>query len=74
LCELEATERKSPQDKSLTVAEAFASEIKSMLPLPEAPFPAFDRQPVKIGKTPYARFDLNNYSVASQICISRPAH
>jgi hypothetical protein len=33
------------------------------MPLPENPFPAEERREVRVGKTPYARFDLNDYSV-----------
>lgn len=31
--------------------------------MPDNPFPAEDRLEVQVGKTPYARFDLNDYSV-----------
>jgi hypothetical protein len=34
-----------------------------MLALPPNPFPTAERVEVSIGKTPYARFDLNDYSV-----------
>lgn len=34
-----------------------------MLPPPKVPYPVYDRLPVQIGKTPYARFDGNDYSV-----------
>jgi hypothetical protein len=33
------------------------------LPHPDTPFPAHERVEVEVGKTPYARFDLNDYSV-----------
>ncbi len=62
-CVEKAGQRKSPQDRSMTVADAFEIERRTMLPLSETPFPAFDRKPVNIGKTPYARFDLNDYSI-----------
>lgn len=62
-CELEATERKCPQDRAITVMEAFEQEKPSLLALPDAPYPAYDRTPVRVGKTPYVRFDLNDYSV-----------
>lgn len=62
-CENEAEERKCFQEKSLTVAEAFRQERTSMLPPPKVPYPVYDRLPVQIGKTPYARFDGNDYSV-----------
>jgi hypothetical protein len=31
--------------------------------LPDNPYPAAERKEVKVGKTPYVRFDLNDYSV-----------
>lgn len=34
-----------------------------MLPLPGTPFPTEQRVEVKVGKTPYVRFDLNDYSI-----------
>lgn len=62
-CRQEATRRPCPQDKSMTVAEAFAQDQSSMLDLPATHHPVYDRTPVQIGKTPYARFDGNDYSV-----------
>lgn len=62
-CEEEAAQRACPQDKSMTVAEAFKLEQSRLLPLPAAPFPVFDRKVVHIGKYPYAKFDLNEYSI-----------
>ncbi len=62
-CIEEARERKCPQDRSITVQEAFQRENSALLPLPATPFPVYDRKLVRIGKTPYARFDLNDYSV-----------
>jgi transposase len=55
--------RKHMEDKDLTVMEAFAKEKPVLLSLPENPYPAFDRKDVKVGKTPYARYDGNDYSV-----------
>ena len=34
-----------------------------MIALPDNPYPTEDRVSVSIGKTPYARYDLNDYSV-----------
>ena len=65
-CQQEATERRSLVDKDVTVAGAFEKEQFSMLQLPEAPYPVYDRQPVQIAKTPYARFDGNDYSVPAK--------
>lgn len=62
-CRSEARERRCPQDKSLTVSEAFERERSHMLCLPANPYPAYDRKSVAVGKTPYVRFDGNDYSV-----------
>lgn len=58
-----AVERRWVEDRSRTVREAFGDEQDRLLPLPATPFPAHERVEVEIGKTPYARFDLNDYSV-----------
>jgi len=56
-------DRKCAEDRSMTVREAFELEKENLLPLPDNPFPAYDRAEVSVGKTPYVRFDLNDYSV-----------
>lgn len=58
-----ALERPWPEDGAITVGDAFAKECKLLVPLPDAPFPTDEIRPVRIGKTPYARFDTNDYSV-----------
>lgn len=62
-----ATERASTrpwvEDKSRLVRDAFAEEQDKLLPLPDDPFPAHERVEVEAGKTPYIRFDLNDYSI-----------
>lgn len=45
------------------MGDAFGDEKDKVLAVPEQPFPAHERVEVEIGKTPYARFDLNDYSV-----------
>ena len=47
----------------MTVREAFDKERIHLMALPDNPFPAEECVQVRIGKTPYARFDLNDYSV-----------
>ena len=59
----EAADRRCPEDPNLTIREAFALERPHLLPLPEQPYLTDEVVAVKIGKTPYARFDLNDYSV-----------
>jgi transposase len=62
-CMSEAKERPCPEDKSMTVSEAFQKEKDSLLPLPDSPYPVYDRKVVEVGKTPYVRFESNDYSV-----------
>ena len=56
-------QRRCPQDPSRTVAEAFAEEQPRLLALADNPFPAEELVQVRVGKTPYIRFDRNDYSV-----------
>jgi transposase len=58
-----AVERRWVEDKTRTVFDVCQEERDKLLPLPDTPFPAQERVEVEIGKTPYARFDLNDYSV-----------
>jgi hypothetical protein len=62
-CQETAGGRRCPEDQSRSVKEAFAEEQPRLLELPANPFPTDERVEVHIGKTPYARFDLNDYSV-----------
>jgi transposase len=59
----EAMDRPWPEDSSRTVREAFAQERGKLLELAPNPFPTEERSEVHVGKTPYVRFDLNDYSV-----------
>lgn len=58
-----AMDRSWVEDRNRTVREAYEEERAALLALPDEPFPAFERVEVEIGKTPYGRFDLNDYSV-----------
>lgn len=58
-----AADRPCPEQPTLSVREAFAEEAPRLLPLPDNPYPLLERVDVKVGKTPYVRFDLNDYSV-----------
>ena len=62
-CMGQADDRLCPQDKTLAVREAFAREQPRLLALPDNPYVTDERLAVKVGKTPYIRFDLNDYSV-----------
>lgn len=62
-CTGAAAERSCPEDRSRRVGEVFAEEQAHLLALPEHPFPCEERVAVSVHKTPYVRFDLNDYSV-----------
>jgi len=62
-CAGHSADRPCPQDSRMSVGEAFALELPQLLALPANPFETDERVAVSIGKTPYARFDLNDYSV-----------
>lgn len=59
----DACDRRCPEDHALCVREAFALEQAHLLTLPDQDYPTDEQRAVNIGKTPYARFDLNDYSV-----------
>ena len=65
-----AGERRCPEDESLTVREAFVQEQVRLLTLPGDAFPADEIKAVSAGKTPYVRFDLNDYSIP-HTCVAR---
>ena len=58
-----AADRRCPDEPERTVREVFAEEAPRLLPLPDNPAPLLERVAVTVGKTPYVRFDLNDYSV-----------
>ena len=62
-CLGQAADRPCPEDRALSVREAFAQEAPRLLAPPDNPFPTHERVEVKAGKTPYVRFDLNDYSI-----------
>lgn len=47
----------------MSVAQAFELEKSNLLTLPENQFPVYEKCSARVGKTPYIRFDLNDYSV-----------
>lgn len=65
-----AGERRCPEDETLTVSEAFRQEQARLLPLPGDAFPTDEIKAVSAGKTPYIRFDLNDYSIP-HTCVAR---
>ncbi len=62
-CSGDAAARPCPEDRTRSVATAFAEEQPHLIALPANPFPTEERLAVRVGKTPYVRFDLNDYSV-----------
>jgi len=58
-----ALDRSWVEDRSRTVRQVFEDERALLLAHPATPFPSHDRCEVEVGKTPYVRFDLNDYSV-----------
>jgi hypothetical protein len=59
-----ADERAWPDDRQRKVIDAFVEDERALLlALPDNPFHAEERVDVRVGKTPYARFDKNDYSV-----------
>jgi transposase len=62
-CAGEAMNRPWPEDTSLTVRDAFVTEQPRLLALPDDTWPVDDRIEVAVRKTPYVRFDGNDYSV-----------
>jgi len=65
-----AGERRCPEDQTLSVNEAFAQERTRLLTLPADAFPTDEVKAVSAGKTPYVRFDLNDYSIP-HTCVAR---
>lgn len=62
-CESQASARAWPQDERLTVQQAFTQEQPCLMALPEQAWDLGERVVVVAGKTPYVRFDLNDYSI-----------
>ncbi len=62
-CETISLERKWPEDSRRSVGEVFQEEKELLSPLPQNPYPADERVEICVGKTPYVRFDLNDYSI-----------
>lgn len=62
-CNGQAANRLCPEDTTMTVGEVFLRERPKLFTLPDNAYPTFEREEVSVGKTPYVRFDLNDYSV-----------
>jgi hypothetical protein len=62
-CEGRAFDRPWPEDDALTVRQAFAVEQPRLLELPAVGYALDQRLDVSVAKTPYVRFDWNDYTV-----------
>jgi transposase len=62
-CSSVAANRPCPEQQSKTVHEVFVEEAPQLLKLPDNAYPLNECVAVNVGKTPYVRFDLNDYSV-----------
>jgi transposase len=62
-CAGPAGDRRCPDQPERTVRAVFDEERPRLLALPTNPAPVLEHVAVSVGKTPYVRFDLNDYSV-----------
>ncbi len=62
-CNGQAADRRCAAEPERTVREVFAEEVPLLLRLPDNPPSVHECVQVSVGKTPYVRFDLNDYSV-----------
>ncbi len=62
-CLGQSSDRLCPEDHTLTVRDAYEKEKPYLLNLPDNPLDVDEKVEVNVGKTPYVRFDLNDYSV-----------
>lgn len=70
-CDGHALERPCPEDRSQSVRAVFEHERTHLLALPDNPFPTDECVEAAVGKTPYVRFDRNDYSVPhTHVCRS----
>ena len=63
-----SADRRCPDQHAVTVREAFAEEAPHLLKLPDNPYPVVERVTVWVGKTPYVRFDQNDYLAIAVPC------
>ncbi len=62
-CDNQASNRPCPEDKKRIVQQVFEEEKNKLIKLPNDLFPTHEKEGVRVGKTPYVRFDLNDYSI-----------
>jgi transposase len=69
-CQGAAAERPCPEDRRRCVRAVFEEEKAHLLKLPDHPFPCEEHLAVSVHKTPYVRFDWNDYTVPHD-CVNR---
>lgn len=62
-CDTRAVDRPCPEDRDKSVRAVFQEEQPRLITLPDNPYPCDETEEVRVHKTPYVRFDLNDYSV-----------
>ena len=62
-CDTYAADRPCPEEREKTVRTVFLEEQARLIALPDNPYPCDEVEEVRVPKTPYVRFDLNDYSV-----------
>src|SRR5471032_3698213 len=62
-CAGPAADRPCREEPTISVREAFAREQPNLLALPANPYPCELQLAVQVNKTPYVRFDLNDYTI-----------
>lgn len=62
-CDTYAQDRPCPEDREKSVRVVFQEEQARLIALPENPYLCDETEEVRVNKTPYVRFDLNDYSV-----------
>lgn len=62
-CDGPASNRPCPEDRAHSVNTVFLQEQPKLIALSDNLYPTEEKETVKVGKTPYVRFDLNDYSV-----------
>jgi len=66
-CNGTSMERPWADDRTKTVAEAFAEEQPRLLALPDNAYVTEEQVQARVGKTPHVRFDGNDYSVPHEL-------
>lgn len=62
-CQGPAADRHCPGDQTITVRAAYEAERPRLQSLPDNPYPMEERVEVRAARTPYVRFDQNDYSI-----------